>query len=130
MIRRISKVNNITIDSVAFSSQLQIGDSHEIYASSKTLAVQREKEFFFGKEGNFNNYPIFLRPVSFPPLTEPISVLFHNKNSSIYVDNVYVMALSVASLLHVGTTNRIVANSRRKNIRHLEKRDNLLTKKT
>ncbi len=130
MIRRISNVNNIAVNSIAFSSQVQIGDSHEIYTNSRTLAVQREKELFFGREGNFNKYSTFLKPISFPPLTEPISILFHHKHKGIHVDHVYVTAISIASLLHIGTTSRIVAENRRKNIRQLEKRNNLSSNKT
>ena len=72
MIQRTACVDKIKIDSVSFSSILQIGDSEEIRALSRAIAVQREAEIFFDNEGNFASYPVFSEAIPIQPINESI----------------------------------------------------------
>ena len=131
MIRRISKVKNVSVNSVAFSSLVQIGDSIGISLHTDVLAVQREQPIFFGNEGNFQIYPLFNVPVSFPPLFEEITMNVRHPKGSIQVNTIDIVSgISSSALLHIGSSNTIFCDSRRKNIRQLERGKGYITLKS
>jgi spore germination protein PE len=119
MLRRLSNVNNIYVNSVGLGSVVQFGDSTNLRPFSRALAVQRETEFFIGKEGNFEDYPVFTKPIPQPYFYERINMVGYNVKPTIKVNNIKVTALSASAILHVGSTENISAESRVKHIRQL-----------
>ncbi|MFF2446234.1 spore germination protein GerPE [Neobacillus sp. NPDC058068] len=119
MLTRTSSVDSLQVKEVAFCSVIQLGDSCIINGFSRALAVQREAEIFFGDEGNFPSYPIFKRQLPLPPITEKISIVRHNLNPIIKVNNIKVTAVSSSAILHVGNSKHISMEARVKHIRQL-----------
>lgn len=120
MLQRITCVDHIKIDSVSFSSIFQIGDSEQIQAISRALAVQREAEIFFDNEGNFDVFPIFSEPIPFQP-TDEENVVFstHNLNPVLKVMNIDILGASSSSVVHLGNSRNIAMEARVKHIRQL-----------
>ncbi|MCM3573231.1 MULTISPECIES: spore germination protein GerPE [Mesobacillus] len=120
MLQRITCVDHIKIDSVSFSSIFQIGDSEQIQAISRALAVQREAEIFFDNEGNFDVFPIFSEPIPFQP-TDEENVVFstHNLNPVLKVRNIDILGASSSSVVHLGNSRNIAMEARVKHIRQL-----------
>ena len=127
MLQRISCVDQIKIDAVSFSSILQIGDSEQIQALSRALAVQREAEIFLDNEGNFAAFPIFSETIPFQPAVEE-NVVFstHNLNPVLKVRNIDILGASSSSVVHLGNSSNIAMEARVKHIRQLLPRNNML----
>lgn len=123
MLSRTSHVETVSLKSVLFSSVFQIGDTSFIDGSTKALAVQREKDIFFGTEGNFNDYPVFSYPTVFIPINENMILMKNNRNPLIKVRNIDVLAVSFSSILGIGNTNSVRMQSRIKHIRQLDIRN-------
>ncbi|MGG3563513.1 spore germination protein GerPE [Neobacillus rhizosphaerae] len=119
MLARSSCVDAIHIDIVSFSSILQLGDSCIINGFSKALAVQREAEQFYGNEGDLVSYPVYYEPIPFEPLYEDLSFSHHHLNPVIKVHHIDIIAISSASLLHVGNSKDVSMEVRVKHIRQL-----------
>lgn len=116
---RISNVNEINVHSLSFSSHFLIGDSCFINARSKALAVKREFPRFYGKEGSFSEFPIFSMENLIPKVDENIQMCVKNVNPNITVNRIKVKGVSSSSILQVGSTNTIFAESKIKHIRQL-----------
>lgn len=125
MLQRITCVDHIKIDSVSFSSIFQIGDSEQIQAISRAMAVQREAEIFFDNEGNFNAFPVFSEAIPFQPASED-NVVFatHNINPVLKVRNIDILGASSSSVVHLGNSCNIAMEARVKHIRQLLPRNN------
>lgn len=119
MFSRISKVENLSTKTLFFSSTLQIGDTSYIDGNSEAFAVQRQGEFFLGKEGDELPYPIFYSPSFFLPIDETVTTNFINKNPFIEVGNVKFIGISSASVIAVGNVGHARMRSRVKHIRQL-----------
>jgi len=119
MLRRVSNVVSIDVTSLSFSSILEIGDSKQITPYSQALAVKREYSVFFSNEGNFEEYSVFTRPIANIPITETINMAVHNHNPRIDVESVKIIGIASSSVVQIGTTDIIRAESRIKHIRHL-----------
>lgn len=116
---RISNVNEINVHSLAFSSHFVIGDSCFINARSKALAVKREFPRFYGKEGSFSEYPIFSMENPIPIVNENVQMCVNNVNPNIFVNRIKIKGISSSSVLQVGSTNTVFAESKIKHIRQL-----------
>jgi spore germination protein PE len=119
MLQRTSVVNSIKVNSASFASTIQLGDSGMVNGFSRALAVQREADLFFGKEGNFSNYPIYSEPIPLLPITEELSLSTHNPLPLIKVNNISILAMSSAAILHVGNSENVSLEARVKHIRQL-----------
>jgi spore germination protein PE len=119
MFQRTSCVDDILIKVASFSSTIQLGDSCIINGLSRAMAVQREAEIEFGDEGNFSIYPVFSEPIPFQPITEALSYTPRNLNPIIKVNNIGIIGISSASILHVGNSQHVSMESRIKHIRQL-----------
>lgn len=119
MFKRTSVVDQLKIDSLIFSSVLEIGDSSYIQSLSRALAVQRESEIFHGYEGNFNLDPLFRMPIPREELSENITITSNQLNPVIKVHSVDILGVSAASSIHIGSSQHIVNEARVKHIRHL-----------
>jgi spore germination protein PE len=119
MLQRTSIVNNINVETVSFSSIVQLGDSRIINGFSRALAVQRETEIFFAKEGEFSSFPIFSEWIPLPPITEPINISSCSLKPLIKVNQVAIIGLSSSAVLHVGNSETVSMEARVKHIRQL-----------
>lgn len=120
MLKRSSKVDSIKILSGQFASVIQLGDVSFVQGSSRSLAVQREAELFFGNEGNFAEYQVFTESIPLPPISEIISHQTYNPPSSIIkVNNIHVFGVSSSSVFQVGNSCGVQLEARVKHIRHL-----------
>lgn len=119
MHHRISIVPIVDINSVSYSSILEIGDSHGINATSKAIAVQREFPLFIENEAEFSKYAIFSEVIPTPVMDEYVRTRFVHENPIIKVASVTVTGVSNASVVQVGSTHTIQAEARVKHIRQL-----------
>lgn len=117
MLKRFSVVNSINIISLTSSSQLQIGDSSINDLNSRTFAVQREKELFFGHEGDFNAYDIFKKPVYFLPINESFIMTKRNMGNQITVNQLKVIGITSSSIVQIGSNDYNYGETRIKNTR-------------
>ncbi|WP_209124638.1 spore germination protein GerPE [Alkalihalobacillus sp. BA299] len=117
MQKRISHVDFVNVTDVSTSSILQVGDSYRITPRSRALAVQRQIEFFYGDEGNFDVYPIFQIDIPKPVVTEPIRITRTNENPFIRVNNIKLIGAAASSVVHIGSNSMIDAETRVKHIR-------------
>jgi spore germination protein PE len=116
---RISLVKTISVSDISTSATLQIGDSIEITPRTKSIAVQRQYELFYSDEGNFDAYSIFSATI--PTLKIDKSLVFtkRNEGSTINVNYIDILSASSSSVLHIGSTKTINAESRTKHFRQL-----------
>ncbi|OLS36493.1 spore germination protein GerPE [Bacillus sp. MRMR6] len=119
MLQRSSVVNSINIETVSFSSIVQLGDSRIINGFSRALAVQRETEIFFDKEGEFSSFPIFSEAIPLPPITETINFSSRSTKPLIKVNEIAIIGLSSSAVLHVGNSEYVSMEARVKHIRQL-----------
>lgn len=117
MLKRISEVNLLKINSIATDSVFQIGDTKEIDAVSKTFAVQRADEIFFDEEGDFRNYRPFSRPIHLPSIYEPLLFVKKNINGKIHVNKLYINAMAASSVGKIGSSDLVYAENRQMHIR-------------
>lgn len=116
---RISLVKNIKINSVLFSSIVQIGDFNIGNVKSKVLAVQREIPIFLTNEGNFEVYPLFSRPIPIPVMDGSIRHHVVHQSPFIKVKNIKINGISASSIFQVGSSHWIESEARVKHIRQL-----------
>jgi spore germination protein PE len=120
MLKRTSYVDSLKVDSLQFSSIIQLGDSSYIQGGNRALAVQREEEIFFGQEGDFNQHPVFSQPLPFAPFTERFAMeTIHEPTARIKVGNIDILGVSSSSLVHIGSSKCVQMEARVKHIRHL-----------
>lgn len=119
MLGRLSKVNNIYVNSLGLGSVVQIGDSTNLRPFSRALAVQRETQLFYGNEGRFEEYPVFTKPLRQPYFYEKLNMIQNNIKPTIRVNNIKVTAVSASGIVHVGSTQHISSESRVKHIRQM-----------
>ena len=116
---RLSSVGKINIIVIDEASTLEIGDSNNINTTTYILAVQRERAIFYDNEFKFNDYEIFSIPISPPLITENIYQNHFHKYPIINVGEINIITLSSDSIVHIGSSNNLITESRIKNIRHL-----------
>jgi spore germination protein PE len=121
MLKRTSVVDSIIVDSLQFSSLIELGDSSCIQGGNRALAVQREREVFFGYDGDYSRYSIFSEEIPIPPLTEWITMEHYQcPGANIKVGNIRILGVSSSSIVHVGNSCSVHMESRVKHIRQLE----------
>jgi len=121
MLKRTSIVDSLVVDSLLFSSLIELGDSSCIQGGNRALAVQREREVFFGNE-DFSRYSRFSEQVPIRPITEWIAMEhYHCPGANIKVGNIRIIGVSAASIVHVGNSCSVQMESHVKHIRQLER---------
>ncbi|MEQ2525673.1 spore germination protein GerPE [Bacillaceae bacterium CLA-AA-H227] len=121
--KRTSSVDRINVTSVTTASTLEIGDSSQIQAFSRALAVQREHELFYDNEFDFSQFDTFNEPLILDPIIDEIAFETIALNPIIKVNHIEIIGISTSSLLHVGNSRNIFMESRIKHIRHLRDND-------
>jgi spore germination protein PE len=117
MLSRTSKVENLIVKLVSFSSTLQLGDVSFIDGNSTALAIQRETELFYGTEGEEATFTI---PPPVLPITETLTLTKTNKIPLIKVGDINVLGVSSSSILGVGNVGHVRMQAKVRHIRHLE----------
>lgn len=120
LLKRLSNIRLAQINSIDINSVVQIGDTINMEPKVKVLAIQREHELFYGREGSFENYQLFHETIPQPSLTEKIEIAFVNESPTIHVNHVKVLAASSSSVIQFGSANHIKGESRIKHIRQLK----------
>lgn len=123
MIRRLSIVNHIQLRDLSFSTVFQIGDTKELNAHDRALAVQRNSSTFYRSEGNFSDYPIFRTPIELPVISKLPQTIFNHQRPTIKVNRINITGISSSSILHIGAINHVCLESRVKHIRHFTPTD-------
>ncbi|WP_409294780.1 spore germination protein GerPE [Peribacillus sp. SCS-26] len=116
--RRISQLGRLNINTLIFSSTVEIGDSSLIDATNFVYAVQREAEYFSGKEGSFNE-PLFIEKMQPPQITENVIMNYESINPFIKVGFIDIIGDTAASIVHIGSTCDVRLQSKIKNVRDL-----------
>ncbi|WP_342772314.1 spore germination protein GerPE [Bacillus yapensis] len=121
--KRTSSVDRINVTSVTTASTLEIGDSSQIQAFSRALAVQREHEIFYDHEMDFSQFDTFNEPLTLDPIIDEIAFETIALKPIIKVKHIEIIGISTSSLLHIGNSRNISMESRIKHIRHLRDND-------
>lgn len=120
MLKRSSFIDSLKVDSLQYSSIIQLGDSHYIRGTNLALAEQREEEIFFGQEGDLSRYRVFSEPIPLPPLTEHLWIERNNHGAcGIKVGTIDIIGVAASSLVHIGNSQIVQMEARIKHIRHL-----------
>lgn len=119
MLVRTSIVDTLKLNTLSFSSIVEIGDSSYIQGFSRALAVQREKEIFFGNEGNFSSFPSFSKNPRFEAIDENFSMYQEHLHPIIKVKSIDIIGVSAASIVHIGSSNHISMESKVVHLRQL-----------
>ncbi|CAM5728938.1 spore germination protein GerPE [Bacillus sp. PK3-056] len=120
MFQRTSVVDSINISTVSFSSIVELGDATYHQALSRAIAVQRQKELFYGSESDYKDYDVFKEPIPLIPIMENVECHFENLKPIIKVHHINITGISSASLLQIGNCRHIYTEARIKHIRQFE----------
>ena len=115
---RLSIVDQIHFEVVTSSSSLQIGDSQTINLISRALAVQKEVSEFDGTEGDLQPFYLFRQEIPKPVISETIQLNRIERVPIIKIGALRVISAAASSLVHIGSTQSIDAESRIKHFRH------------
>jgi len=119
LFKRTSIVKDIHVRSVSASSIFLIGDSSHITPRSRALAIQRQAELFYGQEGDFNQFPVFYKPIPKPYTDEHVTFSRYNISPFIKVNHIDVLGVSASSVMQIGSTKTYNGEARVKHIRQL-----------
>ncbi|MFC4403210.1 spore germination protein GerPE [Gracilibacillus xinjiangensis] len=114
---RTTKVKEINVSSVAYSSIFNIGDSKFIEPKTDVLAVQREGDVPSDKGFNLEQYPIFTVENYLQPNKLQINQQHIQHHPTINVSKIGMIGMSSSSVLQIGNVNTVKVNSRTKHIR-------------
>lgn len=117
MSTRMSIVDNILVRNVVSSSTFQIGDSEDIQARVRALAVQKQYPIYSKNEGDFSNFPIFSKPLDYAKITEQVSINIDNVVPIIKTGDIKITSVASASVMHVGNTGNVELEARVKHFR-------------
>lgn len=120
MLQRTSVVDLINVNTVSFSSIVEIGDATYHQAVSRALAVQRQRELFYGSEGAYEDYDVFREPIPLIPIIENVACHFENIKPIIKVHHINITGISSSSLLQIGNCRHIYTEARIKHVRQIE----------
>lgn len=123
MLSRTSRVKQLNVTTLVFSSSVQIGDTQYIDARAQALATQEPVKIYRGDPENFENYEVFNLRTPLPIIFEKVSMTQINKQPNIYVDVIDVIGVSSSSTLAIGNVDHTLLSSRILNIRRLIERD-------
>lgn len=120
MQERYVNISRSTVNTIAFSSIFNIGDTVFCNPKFKAIAVQRETNSWNENyDLQFTEYPIFQKEANWIDVDLPIHLnTVHHTN--IHVDNVMITSISQSSSIQFGGIKKIHAESRLKHIRILE----------
>lgn len=119
MLRRASFVQSIQVNTLDSSGQLQIGDSQTIHSKTDAFAMVRDRELFFGKEGDLTQFTIFNKQTFIPPINETLFLRTENRSGKIQVNEIEITGIAASGIVHIGCSDKICLGTRIKHIRHI-----------
>ena len=118
MQKRVTSVQHIKMTEIGTSAVLEIGDSEVITPMSNAIAVQRERAIFIMIEFGFHDFSIFSIPIIQPAVEEHIEMTTFHQQTQIQVEEVEIFSATFSSVVHLGSSGLLHADSRIKHIRH------------
>lgn len=115
---RLTIIDQININAIVSSSQLQIGDSQSINLRSRALAVQKDPPVYSGSEGNLSVFDIFRQPLPQATFTDRLTITSEHVVPLIKVNSIRVISAAASSMIHVGSSEDLYTESRIKHFRH------------
>ena len=125
MLSRTSRVKQLNVTTIVFSSSVQIGDTQYLDATAQALATQEPVNVFRGDPEHFEDYEVFNLRTPLPLIFEKVSMVQMNKQPNICVDIIDVIGVSSSSTLVIGNVDHTQLSSRILNIRRLVERDDV-----
>ncbi len=120
MQKRTASVNHILVHGITFSGIFNIGDSEYAQPKSRGIAIQKEGAIFVDEEGlDFKDFSLFHREANWPAVDDSIIVRKKtiNHTDKIQVGNISALGVSQASILQIGSIEKICAEARIKHFR-------------
>ncbi len=119
---RNSTLDFLFVNTVGSTGIVQLGDGVETTLRSKAIAVQRAIPNYVDDEFRFAAYPLFFLPKKW--LQPCVDVEFQSVSPlpNIHVGLIRTLGVSASSLLRIGLSGPIKAESRIKHIRHFNNR--------
>ncbi|GAA0301049.1 spore germination protein PE [Gracilibacillus halotolerans] len=122
MDKRATRIRYLDVETVSFSSIVQIGDSRSVKPSADILAVQKSGQPPSDLGFAWDRYPIFQTKL-LPKIRTNIIDGDHFHASDIKIRKVDVLGVSASSIIHVGNTSHVNSLARTKHIRLVHSND-------
>ncbi|UOQ46890.1 spore germination protein GerPE [Gracilibacillus caseinilyticus] len=116
----MTRVKQLKMESLSYSSIFQIGDAKKIEPKADVLAVQKEGGISSDKGFELDQYPIFnteVYPIQDPEIVTGEHCHYH---SNISVSTIFINGVSSSSVVQLGSNKHINALSKIKHIRILK----------
>lgn len=122
MEKRTSSIQHVKLTELDTTAIFEIGDSQEIKPISKAIAIQRERAIFLANELHFEDFFIFSMPIPYPISDQSVEMIRINEIPHIQVGHIDLFNVSSSSVVHLGSSECLLSESRIKHIRHLFER--------
>lgn len=117
---RTSNVKFVYVNSIAYSSIVELGDARHAQQRSNAIAVQKESGVESDPGYSFSDFALFNKLSStFPPVTAVVKRTTNHKQM-INVDHINVTGITASSIMQVGNLKDIQSEARIKHIRILK----------
>jgi len=117
---RTTKVNLLRVNSVAYSSILEIGDATHCQPTTNIIAVQKEGGIESDEGYEFDKYSLFTRTKTpFPP-KPTVQKRTYNHKKSLHVDAINITGITSSGVVQLGNLKNVQSEARIKHVRILE----------
>ena len=117
---RTTKVNLFRVNSVSFSSILEIGDATHCRPKTNIIAVQKEGGVESDEGYEFDNYSLFRRPKTPFPQKPNVQKKTYNHKKTLHVDAINITGVTSSAVVQLGNLKNVLSEARIKHIRILE----------
>ena len=117
---RTTKVNLFRVNSVSFSSILEIGDATYCYPKTNIIAVQKEGGVESDEGFEFDKYSLFKRSTPPYPPKPNVQKRTYNHKKSLHVDAINITGVTSSAVVQLGNVKNVRSEARIKHIRILE----------
>ncbi|UOQ86549.1 spore germination protein GerPE [Gracilibacillus salinarum] len=115
----MTRVKQLKMESLSYSSIFQIGDAKEIEPRADVLAVQKEGGISSDKGFELEQYPIFNTELYPLQDHETVTGEHCNHHPNISVSSIFINGVSSSGVVQLGSNKHINAISKIKHIRML-----------
>jgi len=115
---RVSRVGCLFVNTVSQASALQCGDNRVSNLRSRAIAVQRAIPNYVKDEARFASYALFTLPRLRLRTCAEVDFVAVDRCPSIDIGSVASLGVSASSVLRIGVTERVAAETRILHIRH------------
>lgn len=124
MEKRVTSIQDVKLTELGSTSVFEIGDSEIITPLSKAIALQRERAVFIMNELSFHDFSIFSVPIVQPTVEENLTMTTFHNQSQIQIKEIEIFSVTSSSIVHLGSSELLHADSRIKHIRHFLREEN------